>query len=242
MVDDDLGLRVDGVLVVLDVLTELFLGPLGIELWVVVDALDHVEIPVHRRVVAEHVHDEALLDGLLHRVGMEGQVLDRAICLLFGRYPENLQGLVLRRRRECEVRGVGQELLCLDDPVDLVLEGVIVLVVVFLGSSAEGLGHGARGLSSLAGMGLVDDDGETAVLMVLADVVQDERELLDGGDDDFLALLDEPRRSPELSACPTVLATWVNCLMVLSICRSSTTRSVMTMMESNAGFPSWLRP
>ena len=46
------------------------------------------------------------------------------------------------------------------------------------------------------------------------------------------------RRSPDRSACPTVDATWVNCRMVLSICRSNTLRSVMTMMESKAGFPS----
>ena len=50
------------------------------------------------------------------------------------------------------------------------------------------------------------------------------------------------RRSPDLSACPTVDATWVNCRMVPSICRSSTRRSVMTMMESKAGFPSCSTP
>ena len=35
----------------------------------------------------------------------------------------------------------------------------------------------------------VDDDGELAPPVLVADGVQDERELLDGGDDDPLALL-----------------------------------------------------
>ena len=38
-------------------------------------------------------------------------------------------------------------------------------------------------------MGLVDDDGELAPPVLVADGVQDERELLDGGDDDPLAIL-----------------------------------------------------
>jgi hypothetical protein len=38
-------------------------------------------------------------------------------------------------------------------------------------------------------MGLVDDDRERAVTLFGADFVEDIRELLDGGDDDLLALL-----------------------------------------------------
>ena len=40
-------------------------------------------------------------------------------------------------------------------------------------------------------MGLVDDDGEAAAALPAPYLVQDERELLDGGDDDLLARLDE---------------------------------------------------
>ena len=40
-------------------------------------------------------------------------------------------------------------------------------------------------------MGLVDDDGEPPPPVLIADGVQDERELLDGGDDDSLAILEQ---------------------------------------------------
>ena len=128
MVDDDGGLLGDGVLVVLDVPAELPLGSLGVELGVVVDALDHVEVPVDRRVVGQHVHDEAFLDGLLHRVVVERQVFHRAVRLRV-RGPEELEGLVLGSGGERKVGGVGQEPPALDYPVDLVLEGVLVIVV-----------------------------------------------------------------------------------------------------------------
>src|SRR5712691_1437576 len=38
-------------------------------------------------------------------------------------------------------------------------------------------------------MRLVDDDGEALAAMLVADLVEDEREFLDGGDDDLLAAL-----------------------------------------------------
>jgi hypothetical protein len=40
-------------------------------------------------------------------------------------------------------------------------------------------------------MRLVDDDRKAAVAMLAADIVEDVREFLDGGDDDLLAGLDE---------------------------------------------------
>ena len=41
-------------------------------------------------------------------------------------------------------------------------------------------------------MGLVDDDGELPPPVLVADGVEDERELLDSGDDDPLALMEQP--------------------------------------------------
>jgi hypothetical protein len=46
-------------------------------------------------------------------------VCDRAAILI--RFTKKLQRLALRRCRECEVARVRQKLLCLHDPVDLVL-------------------------------------------------------------------------------------------------------------------------
>ena len=60
----------------LDVAAQLLLGPLRVELGVVFDCLDQLVVAVDRRVVLQHVQDEALLDGLLHGVAVEGPVLD----------------------------------------------------------------------------------------------------------------------------------------------------------------------
>ena len=107
------------------------------------------------------------------------------------RSSEQFQGLVLRGGGEGQVGGVGEQPPALDDAVNLVFEGVLV-VIVGCRSFSQGLGHGAGGLPALAGVGLVDDDGEGPVPVVVSDVVQDEGELLDGGDDYLLALFDEP--------------------------------------------------
>ena len=76
VVHHDLGLEPDGVVVALDVAAQLLLRPLGVELRVALDRLDQLVVAVDRRVVLEHVQDEALLDRLLHRVAVEGAVLD----------------------------------------------------------------------------------------------------------------------------------------------------------------------
>ena len=61
MVDHDLGLQPDGVVVALDVAAQLLRRALGVELRVVLDRLDQPVVAVDRRVVLEHVEDEALL-------------------------------------------------------------------------------------------------------------------------------------------------------------------------------------
>ena len=76
VVDHDLGLEPDGVVVALDVAAQLLLRPLGVELRVALDLLDQLVVALDRRVVLQHVQDEALLDGLLHRVAVERPVLD----------------------------------------------------------------------------------------------------------------------------------------------------------------------
>ena len=78
--------------------------------------------------VGQYVEDEAFLDGLLHGVRVERQVLDGAVGL--GRcVAEQFEGLVLWRRREGEVAGVVQQPSAFDDPVDAVLEGVVIIGV-----------------------------------------------------------------------------------------------------------------
>ena len=84
VVDHDLGLEPDRVVVALDVAAQLLLRPLGVELRVALDRLDQLVVAVDRRVVLEHVEDEAFLDRLLHRVAVERPVLDLAPPSLAG--------------------------------------------------------------------------------------------------------------------------------------------------------------
>ena len=76
VVHHDLGLEPDGMVVALHIAAQLLLRLLGVELRVALDLLDQPVVAVDRRVVLEHVEDEALLDRLLHRVAVEGPVLD----------------------------------------------------------------------------------------------------------------------------------------------------------------------
>ena len=188
VVDHDLGLEPDGVVVALDVAAQLLRSPLGVELGVALHLLDQPVVALHRRVVPQHVQDEALLDRLLHGVAVEGTVLDGAVRLRVG-LAEDLQRLVLRRGGEGEVARVGQELLGLHQPVDLVLGGLVLLLCP---DGRECHREGSGRASALAGVRLVDDDGEAPPAVLAADLIEDEGELLHRGDDDLLPLGDEP--------------------------------------------------
>ena len=65
------------------------------------------------------------------------------------------------------------------------------LVVFFCARSRQRHAHGSGRLAALARVRLVDDDGEAPAAVLVADLVEDERELLDRRDDDLLAALDE---------------------------------------------------
>ena len=187
VVDHDLGLQADRVVVALDEAPQLLLRLPDVELRVVLHRLGEPVVAGHRRVVRQHVQDEALLDGLLHGVAVEGAVPYGAVGLRVGR-AEDLQRLVLRGGGKREVAGVGEQLARLHHAVDLVLVGlVLALFAGFPERGRDGRGRAA----ALAGVGLVDDDGEAARALLVADLVEDERELLDGRDGDLLARLDE---------------------------------------------------
>src|SRR5205814_1079925 len=75
VIDHDFGLEPDRVLMALDIPPELLLRPLGVELGIALDGLHEPVVAVDGRVVLQNVEDEALVDCLLHRVGVEGAVL-----------------------------------------------------------------------------------------------------------------------------------------------------------------------
>ena len=98
VIHHDLGLEADRVVVALDEAPQLLPRLVDVELRVVFDRLGELVVARGRRVVRQHVQDEALLDRLLHGVAVEGVVPDRvARPRLRVRLAEDLQrGTVLR--------------------------------------------------------------------------------------------------------------------------------------------------
>ncbi len=174
---------------------------LGVELRVVLGLLDQLVVAVHRRVALEHIEDEAFLDRLLHRVAVEGPVLDLALGVGRQRLAEHLQRLVLGRGGEGEVAGVGQHLARRHALFQRLVHRVLGIGprVFVLRRVAKRLAHRRRGLAALAGVRLVDDDGE-GLAALGRDLVEDEGELLHRRDDDLLPSSMNLRRSPECSA------------------------------------------
>ena len=118
---------------------------------------------------------------------MEGPVLDLAALRV--RLAEDLERLVLRRRGEGEVAGVRQQLPRLHDAVDRVLDGLVVLVARRRRTSAMFIAAAVSPpwLECASSMMIA----KLCAAVLVADLVEDERELLDGRDDDLLAALDE---------------------------------------------------
>ena len=166
MVHHDLRLEADGVVVPFHEAPQLALCLLGVKLRVVLNRLGQPVVAGHRRVVGQNVHDEPLLDGLLHRVAVERTVLHGAVRLRAA-IAEELQRLVLRGGGEREVAGVGEQPVGFHDPVDSVLVGLVLRHPARFGQRTS---HRRRGLAALAGVGLVDDDREAAVPLPVPDL------------------------------------------------------------------------
>ena len=121
------------------------------------ERLLEVEVPVVGEVVGQHILDEALLDGLAHRVQVEGMVLAVRTQLA-----EQLQGPALGGSGEREERQVrlptpsghrlGEQHL-----------GVGRVLIDLLPRGAQHLTERFRGLSGLGRVGLVDDDRVGAI-------------------------------------------------------------------------------
>ena len=131
VVHHNLGFEADRVFVALDVPPELFPRPFHVELGVPRDRLDELVVALDRRVVVEHVQDEALLDCLLHGVAVKRSMLHLATFVMS--LTKDLERLVLGRGGEGEVARVRQKLPRFHDAVDLVLK-----CLVFFLCSARG--------------------------------------------------------------------------------------------------------
>jgi hypothetical protein len=78
MIHHDLRFELDGVFLAFDVAAQFLARPFFIELRVVLYFFNQAVKAFHRRVGAQHIEDETLLDRLLHRVAVEWAVLDLA--------------------------------------------------------------------------------------------------------------------------------------------------------------------
>jgi len=123
---------------------------------------------------------------------VERPVLDLALGIGRQRLAEHFQRLVLGRGGERKVAGVGQHLARLHPLRDRLVHRVLGVGtrVFILRRGAKRLAHRRRGLAALAGVGLVDDDGE-GLAAFGRDLVEDEGELLHRRNDDLLPLLNE---------------------------------------------------
>ena len=187
----DGDLLADGVRVQLDERLQQVLGLAPVVARVVLDLLQQPPVGLVGRVAPEHVEDEPLLDRLAHGVAVER--LELPVGPLAA---EQLQGLGLRGGREGERRQVRQPPAAadlLEDPfLDLLLRGLGARFLPLGLLQAPGREHRLQALRALAGlrrMRLVDDDGE-ALAGKLADLLGDDGELLQRGDDDGPARLE----------------------------------------------------
>ena len=124
----------DSVFVAFDITAQLLLCSFFVECRVIFYFLDQFVIAGNRRVVAQHVQDETLLDGLLHGIAVEWQVSHHAVRLWL-LYSENLQCLVLGRGSKSKIAGVGEQLLGLNKTVDPVFYRLVVILFSGFGKS-----------------------------------------------------------------------------------------------------------
>ena len=152
---------------------------------VALDGLADAVVALIGGVTFEHVEDEALLDGLTHRIDVERAVPHLAVGLGEG-HAEGLQRLVLGRGGEGVEVGVGSHFAPLGKLAHRLVDAFLLVVVIVL--AAEYLVGVAGHASALAAVGLVDDHGEVFLRQV-AHLVHDKRKLVNSGEDDALAAL-----------------------------------------------------
>ena len=184
VVDDNQGLFLNGLRLALNKGTNLLGSLLLVKFRIRLNGLENLVVTLVRRVVSQHVHNEALLDSLLHGVLVEGFVTDLAIRAQHRR-TKHLQRLVLRCGSEGVVIHIGGHLPAFDDLQDAVFD-ILFLALSIAGDNEV---HVGRHRAALGTMGFIDNDSEVQISERTADGVQDELELVDGGNDNFLASL-----------------------------------------------------
>ena len=152
----------------------LALGSIGLAARVLLDFLiDLIESRVFC-IVLQHIQDETFLNCLLHRVDMECLTLAPGV-----QATEQLNGGRLRRCGKGKHRHIGLLAVALDFIGDHIFH-----ICFDLFARTEGHGNSRHIFTSGGGMCLVNDDCKTLIFQPLH-AVNDIRELLNGGSDNF---------------------------------------------------------
>ena len=129
MLNDDVGFLLDGLGLAFDKSAEFLLGLFLVKHGVFLDGFHNLIEAGVGGVVFQHIHDEALFDGLLHGVLVERLVADFPGGLL-ERCAEHFKGLILGCCGEGIVVGVGHHLAAFDDGRQAVFQIHFILTSV----------------------------------------------------------------------------------------------------------------
>ena len=164
----------------------------GVQFRVIGNGLGDLVVHIVGHVVLQHIQNKAFLDGLPHRIHMEGVVFAALIPLA-----EHLQRFIFWGSRKGEEGQIFVDTLSgqfIQQLVLIVLALGLLLILLFGVLLQNFLGIGQRplqftsGITGLGGMGLVHNDRKP--LVARAHFFVDDRELLEGGDDDSRPGLD----------------------------------------------------
>lgn len=151
--DHDFGFGGDRFVVAFDFFAEFVLGFGGVEEGIVLDGFLDFVVAAISGVGGEYVENEAFFNRLFHGVQMEGNEFSIGVFVA-----EFFEGGVFWGGGEGEVGGVFTKFATVHCFEDFVLE-----VFGFFVVAAEGGIHFVGGLSTLGGVGFVDDYGEVSI-------------------------------------------------------------------------------
>ena len=176
----------DSILVGFHIVTKQTLCSFLIELRIILNGFCQLIVALYRGKMAQYVHDETFLNGLLHRVYIMRLWLRCSIRQAF-LLAEHFQSFILRCCGKRKIACILYHLATLDDCIDLVFQ----IIFIIIDATREHHVHLCRQTSVLAGMGFVNQNSKVFILMYLANIIQNELELMDDGNNDFLAFVQE---------------------------------------------------
>ena len=186
MLNHNVSLFVDSVLIGFHIVTKQSLCSFLVKLRIVLNSFRQFIITLHWRKITQYIHDKAFFDSLLHGIN----IVRFRLCCSIGQplfLTEHFQRLILRCCGKRKIACVLYHLAPLDDCIDLVFK----IIFIVIDATRKHHVHLCRQTAVLAGMGFVNQNGKVFILMYLANIIQNELELMDDGNNDFLTFVQE---------------------------------------------------